>query len=441
MPKRKKHSDSVKFAAVGIGVLLLVVVLMMIGIIPSLLPKLGLVVPGWEIYNQVGAIANADVVYSQASQFTSPKELMGVYWKVDIDDPNYGVPTIYVALSDITHVDFTGKPIPNDQPAGTVTKTIGNSTYYLDYHIYMYTVTIRTIADKLYYAKSTPLGTIPAWYHETSWPNEWAVWPTGGGDGSHIGIEFRGGAYVKFVISPWTGTTSRSPPNSSYVLDNCWAGVMNTYVFTRELGKVANQWGATPTPDTEAPLYIGGGIDPGNQVPMFEDDGTFGTPAPTINWDPTINPDPRIKSTVVQYLPIQMFPGCYLSKDALGGVLDISPCDVAVTYTLRVDVLQQNKFTLKTAISPPAASWPSDYFSWAQSFWTSLLAGLDPFKIFGSLEPFIWFLFTIGVVLLIVFVLLAVFAPWVLPRIFGGIKSARDALKSKPQKSKGRKGS
>jgi hypothetical protein len=429
----KKHrTKKPNLILAGIFILILIILL---ALSPQFLHQLGLVVPGWEIYDQVGAIRHNDEIYSEASQFTTPKELMGVYWKVDIDDPNFQVPTIYVALSDIMHVDFMGKPIPNDVPAGSKTVTRGNITYYLDYHIYLYTITIRTIADKLYYNKETPIGTIPAWKHETSWPNEWAVWPIGGGDGDGIGQEFAGGVYTKFVISPWRGDTYRTPPNSSYVLYNCWAGVMNTYVFKRQLGQVENQWKEMKDPDTDAPLYIGAGLDEGNQVPMFEDDGTFGTPAPTINWDPSITPDVRIKSTVVQYLPIEMFPGACLTKDALGGVLGLSPCDVAVMYTLRVDVLQSHEFILETAISPPKPTWPSDYFSWAEDFWVALLGGLNPFAIFGPFAPFFAFIFLLMVIGAIIVALLAIFAPWVLKRLTGGLGAAKTSWEKSRKKS------
>jgi len=388
--------------------------------------RLGIVVPGWEIYNQVGAVRHADTIYSTASQFTSPKELMGVYWKVDIDDPYYQVPTIYVGCGDITHVDFMGRVIPNDQPASSVTKTIGNSTYYLDYHIYLYTITIRTIADAKQYNHG---GTLPGFIHETSWPHEFQESAISAPGGNRYGTRFAGGAYVKFVISPWRGDTYRTPPNSSYVLDNCWAGVMNTYVFQRTLGQVENQWYERQVPDVQAPLFVGAGIDEGNQVPMFEDDGTFGTPAPTIIWDPSISPDPRIKSTVVQYLPIEMFPGAYLSFNWVGGVQDLSPCDVAVMYTLRVDVLQQHKYTLETAYKPPEPTWPSDYFSWAESFWTWLF-GFSPFAIFGDYAAFVAFLCLLGIVAIVIVVLLAIFAPGVLARLTGGLGRAQKSWKT-----------
>lgn len=423
MTKRKRRSSNIP-----IFIVLLIIACLIFS--NFLTPhRLGLVVPGWEIYDQVGAIRHNDVIYSEASQFTHPKELMGVYWKVDMDEENYQVPTIFVELGDISHVDFMGKPIPNEQCAGTMEVTRVNHTYYLDYHIYMYTITIRTIADYNHY-KGGGL-TLPHFEHETSWPYETFNGPLGGvvGEG-RIGEEFVGGVYTKFVISPWTGATYRNPPNSSYVLQECWAGVMNTYVFDRELGQVANQWGDEITPDPAAPLFVGAGLDRGNQVPMFEDDGSFGTPAPIVDWGPSVTPDTRIKSTVVQYLPVQMSPGCFVYLDWFGCCQDLSPCDVAVQYTLRVDVLQTHDFVLETAYEPPEPEWPSDYFSWAESFWTIILGGLNPFAIFGPYAPLVAFIALLVIGGIVVLALLAIFAPLALGRLFGGIGKARHAYKA-----------
>jgi hypothetical protein len=376
--------------------------------------------PGWEIYDQVGAVRNLNNIYSQSNEFTTPAELMGVYWKVDIDDPLYGVPTIMIELGDIRHVDFTGREVPADQPAATMTVARGNDTFYLDYHIYEYTVTIRTIADK---KLDHVDGGINVWYHETLWP--WEGWGTFGGySGDNVGTYFQGGAYTKFVILPWKGVSYRDPPDDTYVLNDCWAGVMNTYVLQKQQGQVANQWGQMPAP-TSQDYFIGGGLDEGDQVPMFEDDGTFGDPAPTVDWGPAVTPDTRIESTVVNYLPIKMGAGASCQHDWNGNVNDIYPLDVAVMYTLRVDVLQTHEFTLKTAMKPPEPTWPTDYFSWAESFWVALFNGLNPFSIFGPYAPFVAFLCLVGVALVVIFCLLAVFAPWALVRIVRGVGTAR----------------
>jgi hypothetical protein len=310
---------------------------------------------------------------------------------------------------------------------------------YFDHHIYSYTLTLRTVADV---ASNGSYGLTPVFTHETLWPWEGYASPVGGLNlHNFIGTKFEGGVYVKFVINPWTGVSTHVPPNSSYVLDHCWAGVMNTYVLTLTQDRVDNAYpapgGDKQPPDESAKVYVAGGIPPGNQVNMFEDDGTYGIPAPAVAWDPNMSPDVRIESTVVQFLPIQMGAGAHVTFDPYLRVDGVYPCDVAVQYTVRVDVLQSHGFVLQTAIHPPEPTWPEDYFGWAESFWTSVLAGIDPFKIFGPLEPFVWFLFTIGVIMLIVFVLLAVFAPWVLPRIFKGVTSAGKAVREVTKKDKG----
>jgi len=73
--------------------------------------------PGWEIYNQVGAMRHRSENYVSTSDFTYPRDLMGTYWKVDIDEETWGVPTIMCELGDVHHVDWTGRDVPWDQPA------------------------------------------------------------------------------------------------------------------------------------------------------------------------------------------------------------------------------------------------------------------------------------------------------------------------------------
>jgi hypothetical protein len=445
MPKRKKHSGSVKFAVVGIGVLVLVAVLIITGMIPGL-PRLTSVVPGWEIYNVMGGLEidtpTMQKLVINSSGFTSPNEFTTVYIKGDFDDPYYGFPTIMVTQGGLSHVDFMGNDIPNDQPAMTKSVNVWNATeekwhtVLLDYHIYMYTVTIRTVADKNLEA-SGYLGIPAEWAHETLWPRTWET-PINSG-GSHYGKEWAGIVWSKFVISPWRwNTDTRTPPNASYSLINGWAGVMDTYVFWSKKEQVDNLYGSDGDPnnmrppDSSAQMSIKATIADGNELPMAEDDGTFANTQLPVEWG-VIGPDTRIKSSVAQGYPCALGAGAQVAHDILGASQNIFPCDVAIQYTVRTDVLQAHDFVLQTG-NPPEPTWPEDYFGWAEDFWISVLAGLDPFKIFGPLEPFIWFLFTIGVVLLIVFVLLAVFAPWVLPRIFKGVTSAGKAVREVTKK-------
>lgn len=404
--KKKKRGSLV-------GSLFIIIVVLIIilgsGVIPH--PFQVIAPPGWEIYNQIAAIRHNDKILDSSEDFTFPSEISGPYWKVDVDEPAYGVPTIQVQLGDIRHVDFTGREVPSDQPADMIIVERGNKTYYLDYHIYMMTVTMRTVADKDIYRPGNMFVT-PLFEHETSWPYE--------GDGgfgavynfeNRIGKPFKGGCYVKFIISPWKGFTYRSPPNSSYVLDGCWAGVMNVYVMPggKKMGQVENQWGEMPDPDPGAPTYVKGALDEGNQVPMFKDDGSFGTPAPRVNWDPNVTPDERIESTVVLYLPVEMEAGAKLHRDWDQVVRDIYPCDVYIMYTLRIDVLTVHEFALQSAHNPPEPQPPSDWFIWFKNFWDGFISWLS--SVFG--DPMFGMIFIL-LLIVIILVVLAVFAPGVL---------------------------
>lgn len=385
--------------------------------IPLKLYPYSLVSPGWEIYDQIGAIECNDQIYSQAAQFTSPRELKGVYWKVDVDDPDCSVPTLMIEIGDIHHVDFTGRDTPNDQPASTLTFTRGNYSYYLDYHIYLYTVTVRTVADKIMYQSGNVL-VPPSFKHETSFPYEWwnGIW--GGGGTTYVGKKFQGGVYTKFVISPWKGGTYRNPPNASYILDKCWAGVMNTYILSRKMGQIENNWGTMPEPDRQAQMWVKASLDVGNQVPMFVDDGSFGTPAPTVNWDPTVTPDTRISSTVVQYMPMEMLAGAKLNLDAFGLMQDMYPCDVYIQYSYRIDVLQVHDFVLKTAVNPPWPQTPQDYVTWSMGWWEGFFAGIGNW--FANPLNSLWFIF---IAIIMAVLVLAVFAPSVLLVIIGSFKT------------------
>ncbi len=403
-------------------VLLMALVAIILFAAPNLL-SLSVYPSGWELYNQVGALRHHSTVLDDETDFTFPQELMGVYWKVDLDDPHYGVATIQVEMGDLRHVDFMGKETPSNQPVDTILFQRGNFSYYLDYHIYLYTVTIRTIADKHQYQGDW--WTVPAWEHETSWPHELWNGPLGdGGRHEKIGKAFDGGIYVKFIIDPWTGYTYRDPPESGdaqyrYDLYGCWAGVMNTYIFDRVLGQVENQWSSRPEPDSDAPLYVKGGLDRGHQVPMFKDDGSYGEPVPRVRWDPDITPDERLESGVVQYLPVQMLPGASVNHDWLGVAYDLYPCDVYVMYTLRVDVLTSHGFILHSAEAPPEPKPPLDYFVWYEGFWASLFHA-NPFAVFGPFSGLAAFLFTLLVVAVVVLVVVAIVAPQLLARLVGG---------------------
>jgi hypothetical protein len=393
--------------------------------------KFSWVSPGWEVYDQMGGMRivteDGAHLYTDASGF-NPKEndVTPTYWKVDVDNETYGIPTVMVEVSDVRHTDFGGNTLEWDQYVQTRNVTRGNYTYYLDYHIYIFTVVLRTEADKTQIPGS--LFFAPEVFHETSWPYIGQhPWIEGGGhisDPPYFGKEFVGAAYVKFIIDPWRGETYHTPPNSSFVLSDCWAGIMNAHVLDKTQGTVTNQWGTIPTPEADAQFFVKGGLDQGFQVPMFADDGTFGSPSPPVDWGGA-SPDERIASAVVLQLPIEMSAGADVYYDGSGHAADIYPVDVAVSYTVRIDVLQSHGFVLQGG-NPPDPTWPKDYFGWSEDFWTSLLNGLNPFGFLGAFSPLAWFIVTLIAIGFILLIVLAVFAPWVLPRIFGGLRQTRD---------------
>lgn len=396
-----------------------------------------IVTPGWEIYNQIVGVQCGNQLYKSSSQFTTPNFISGPLWKFDVDNPSSGVPTMEVTVGDIHHVDFSGSDIPNNQAAQTITVTRGNNTYILDDHIYLLTVTIRSIAD---FQQVQSYGNIPNFNHETSWPRTYSAWLQKGiAAPAAVGKVFDGGVYLAFIINPWRGASvdnSVTAPAGSVLVDG-WAGVMNAYVFfDPSQGQVANQWADSPnpdnnhglpTPEADAPLSSKGTIARGNQVPMFQNDGSFSSNAPITHFDNNLSPDTRIPSSVALYLPVQIFPGVKTHADALRTVDTLYPCDGYVMYNVRVDVLQSHDFLLQTAITPPTPVPPADYFTWAESWWTTFLHGLDPFAFLGPYEALVWWLVTFGVAILIVVIFVAIVFPSVLPRL---AKTARNTAKA-----------
>ena len=326
--------------------------------------SLSILNPGWEIYDQIAALKFGTGVKTGANDFPHPYTVSGPMWKVD-DDPEYwGVPTIMVQTSEIRHVDFSGHVIPDSTPATTPrTVTRGNHTYVLDYHVYMFDVSLRTIADYRQVGAS-PFGP-PIYDHETSWGT---VCSDPFGDSTHRGAQFDGGAYVKFVINPWRGTATVDAPEN-YTIADAWSGVMNAEVFQKDGGQVENQWGQKLNPVEEAPMFSRAGLDNGAQVPMFKDDGTYGTPSPRVDWGAS-SPDSRIDSTAILYLPAQLEAGAYFTRHWLTGeCIGITPCDVYAKYTVRVDVLTTHDFVLQTASNPGDLTPPKDFFSYVLGWW------------------------------------------------------------------------
>lgn len=356
--------------------------------------NMSIVNPGWEIYNQIAGINYGGGPKVGPNDFPYPVTIGSSNWIVDEDEPNWGSPTIMIQSSTIRHVDMTGNVIPASQPATLpIEKTINNKKYVVDQHIYMFDITVRTLADVAHYTESL---TIDHFEHETSWSKTTdAIIYTDHQYDGHVGKPFNGGVYTKFVINPWSGLPTRETPEG-YQLNGAWAGVMGATIFTKEQGQVENKWGEKPNPSMEAPIYVRGGLDHGAQVNMYEDAGGFGTPAPVIPWDPNQILDARIQSAVVLYLPVELQAGAYLTKNFAGVTDQLTPCDAYIKYTVRVDVLQAHEYILVTNPIPPTLDPPTDFLSWAKGFWDAL---------FDPTSPTFWIL----IVILILAILIVIY--------------------------------
>jgi len=446
MVKRKRKQKSSVLAIVLILALLLTAVFLRFKptwIFPS---PTNWVSPGWEVWNQVAAMGFTNgTILKDPSDFSDPRELMGVYWKVDADDKDWGLPAQECVLGDISHVDFSGMSIPWDQPARELPPIVrGNKTYYLDYHIYIFTVAVRTLADRTQYGRvpvpPNPLVTVPVWKHDTSWEHECWTGVLGGdlGYNTYVGEMFKGGWYTKFVIDPWKGVPYRippEPPEGSYYEVDAWAGVMNSYVHAITADQVKNQWGEMPTPLGDAQIWYKGGLPQGAQIPMFQDDGTFGTPAPTIDWNPDLQPDEDIFSTIVLYLPMELQAGADTHNGAYGEADALYPCDVQVFYTVRMDVLMTHEFFLQGGEPPPIYPW-EDFFNWCYDFWDGLFRSIglnNPFNIFGEWGGFVAMIFFLLVAFVVIGVILLIFTRGklnVFKNPFKSRKGARDTTDS-----------
>jgi hypothetical protein len=128
---------------------------------------------------------------------------------------------------------------------------------------------------------------------------------------------------------------------------------------------------------------------------------------------------------------------------------DIGPAHVAtwfpsVYYKLRVYYLELGNFTYVQEEFPPwdPRGWSKTLTPFAE-FWNSIggaIGWFNPFNIFGDYAGLVAFIFTLMVAGFVILILLAIFAPWTIPRIFEGLRSAAKGTRGIYKDLKGRKG-
>ena len=349
---------------------------------------------GWEVYSTVASLRASDKFYPQQAQFTSPNYQGPHNWRVDVDEPDYQVPTIEVTQSDVRHTNMLGQWTPDSQYIETRKVERGGHVYYLDYHVFTMDVTLRTMADVVYIGWAPITGN--HYKSETAY-NDY--------EGMN-GLPFQGGTLVSFTVNPWKGGTYRdapevpvnAPPGSKYVLNEMFVGVMQTYVVGVSKGTVEG----SPNTDSDVPSYVKPGLAQGSVADMYT--SVAGMEAEQIAWG-AASPDSRIASSVYIYLPVDMLAGAHVTRNWLGQIDKVQASDVFVKYTVRVDVLATHDFVLQTGTKPPPQENPEDWVAKLTGFWDNVLGGLNPFSFLG---PFAGLAFTIFFMIAVIAVVIIV---------------------------------
>jgi len=334
---------------------LLVILLLAVGILAPFLNAI--YGGGWEVNASISAVyVDGRWIKSGTTGLAEPPLYGAAQWHIDpdkyatkiydpypydvfpgtkVDTSVYGMPDIIISRSDPKHTDFSGKEIPPDKPVDTVTVKV-NDSYELvyDYHIYTFTVTIKTDAD----GKVIWSGVFSGYAGEfkTAWGFK----------------AFDGTIYVTFSVNPWKIREGAT---------NGWTGIMGAYVIDLDTGLVTGT--ATPTTGAQATP----GYSKGSAINMYTDVG--GDELKQISWNNAKSVDDKIPSTVALAFPVHLEPGAHLVTDTATRVTSFDPANVFVKYTVRVDILTVSGFTLASGSHLPTEENPQESIFQGLSFW------------------------------------------------------------------------
>lgn len=320
---------------------------------------------GWEVQANISAVKVGNRWIKPGTTGLAETPSYGsAQWHIDPDkyatkdyDPNpydffagtkvdtsvYGMPDIIISRSDPKHSDFSGKEIPPSQPVDTVTVKL-NDSYELvyDYHIYTFTVTIRTDADGKVVWSGVFSGV--AGEFKTAWGFQ----------------AFEGTVYVTFSVNPWQIRQNAT---------DGWTGIMGAYAIDIDEGLVTGT--AEPTTGSQATP----GYSKGSAINMYTDIG--GDTLNQIAWDSAKSIDSKIPSSVALAFPVTLAPGANINKDALGRITSFDPSNVFVKYTVRMDVLTVSGFTLYSGSHLPDEENPEESVTLGADFWRGVNAFLN----------------------------------------------------------------
>ena len=250
-------------------------------------------------------------------------------WQIDISDQYWGTPSLFIESTPPKHTDFQGVQTENDKFVEQRTVTRQRDTYYLDYHVFMFEFRVKTEAD-VRVLECSATGQACIFDQETAYA-------AGGGDclsdlpGVNVrcgrgGVAFAGSSFIAFYINPWQG--ARVAPEDTIRFGQ-WAGVMQAIVFDANAGAVQ------PAIPQDVPGLAVNILDDGAAANMFT---LQGGGLPRFQFG-TATLDDSIPQLVLIELPYKLLPGADITVGALGGVRQIVPADMFVSYKVRVDVL------------------------------------------------------------------------------------------------------
>lgn len=241
---------------------------------------------------------------------------------VQLDMSQVGMPDIIVSSAAPAHVNWQGTVTAANLPVDSYTTTLADGSVRIyDLHLFKFSVTIRTDADKGF--ENTLL------YSETTADPDFQ--------------QFSGSVFVEFSLNPWEYRFSL-PDDPTAQLDEFWAGVMSASIQETDEGLVTG----TASPDTEwtaTPHY-----SVGSQVNMYTDFN--GISYGGANFPTSGAPDPSIRSSAVLEFGATLRSGARLYQNWLGAVIDLDTSNVFVSYDVEVQVLTMHQFYLQSNPDP-----------------------------------------------------------------------------------------
>jgi hypothetical protein len=366
-------------------------------------------VSGWEVENDIYNIRTNGVTYPVMESGSRPENVYlwttkGIRFDVDIIDS--GAADIDVSLGPPREkvLDTTTGEWVNARDAEvfkTYSKSVNNTYYFWDHHVFFFEVTIVATPDfhDYYIGNIVPGDVLPSVVQRTLGEAE-------GMEGAEdvdvlLKLNFKLDPWVNFIID------QISDNDTKYSLDEekIWTGIMSAQILEVETMFVG--WG---DPDTDPPS---GEIDPyqvgGAQLSILTDEGTYSNTTTRADDELVDKPSDMAPSECQIAVGGTMFPGWCRE---LGGTSDIYPTQLK--YKVRMDALSTAGYDLIDGSMDDVLdnkSYKKGSTKPVADFWTNLKNGLEDFNaglqdLFGEMYGPLVMIAIIAVVALVFYLLL-----------------------------------